>query len=356
MTTVTRRLDAHPTAPPAAPAEATDGRGPLHRAMRCTRGASLPPRDRGDGGDLVRVRLGIGSLVLVIGVPILVGSLYVARGFAEAERALLRMTDHPPIAAPDWRRGTRAGGRWARLTQPLRNAHYWMALLSALLVRPIVAIVGFAFALIWIVLALGGPTYWFWSPFTENGSAEKVWVPWAVQHIFGGIDPSPDPHRWASMLYLVVGLVFLATLPLVLRGLVRLHGSAPLRWWVAGSRTTSRPRSWASTPRSARRAPRMRSAPAGARSARRSAAAPGAPADGSRGPRAPRGRRDAEAVAALAQESRGHAQAALDELRALAGGVARRCSRIAGSPRRSRPWRRRACPVHASVGPTSPRL
>jgi hypothetical protein len=44
MTTVTRRLDAHPTAPPAAPAEATDGRGPLHRATLHFACSRLPSR------------------------------------------------------------------------------------------------------------------------------------------------------------------------------------------------------------------------------------------------------------------------------------------------------------------------
>ena len=50
-------------------------------------------------------------------------------------------------------------------------------------------------------------------------------MPWAVQHLFGGIDPDPDPHLWASMLYLIVGVVFRGTLPLVLRGLVAMHGA-----------------------------------------------------------------------------------------------------------------------------------
>lgn len=355
MTTVTRRLDAHPTAPPAAPrrgygrAWAAAPGNALYLAV-----LSLPLAIVAMGVAWSVFGLGIGSLVLVIGVPILVGSLYVARGFAEAERALLRMTDHPPIAAPDLRRGTRAGGRWARLTQPLRNAHYWMALLSALLVRPIVAIVGFAFALIWIVLALGGPTYWFWSPFTENGSAEKVWVPWAVQHIFGGIDPNPDPHRWASMLYLVVGLVFLATLPLVLRGLVRLHGSVAAalvgRWESddlaaqvvgldasLGAAARAEDEGLRRLERDLHDGPQQRLV----RLQMDLAALERRAADG-----------DAEAVAALAQESRGHAQAALDELRALAGGVAppllqdRGLAEAIAALAAASPL-----PVHASVGP-----
>jgi signal transduction histidine kinase len=199
-----------------------------------------------------------------------------------------------------------------------------MALLSSLLVRPIVAIVTFAFATVWIVMALGGPTYWFWSQFTANGSAERIWVPWAVQHIFGGIDPSPDPHRWASMLYLGVGIVFLVTLPLVLRGLVRLYGTVAAaltgRWesddlvaQVVGldasldAAVQAEDAGLRRLERDLHDGPQQRLV----RLQMDLAALERRAADG-----------DAAAVAALAQESRGHAQAALDELRALAGGVA----------------------------------
>jgi len=325
MTTATHTLDSRFPAPPAAP------RRGYGRAWAAVPGnalflvlLSVPLAILAMGVTWTVFGLGIGSLVLVIGVPVLVGSLYIARGFAEAERALLRMTDHPVISAPDWRRGTKGDGFWARLTQPMRNAHYWMALLSSLLVRPIVAIVAFAVATTWVSMALGGPTYWFWSSFIPDGNAERVWVPWAVQHIFGGVDSSPDPHLWASMLYLVVGLIFLGTLPLVLSGLVRLHGT------VAAALTGR----WESDDLMAQvqgldasRGAAVQAEDAGLRRLERDlhdgpqqrlvrlqmdlAALERRAVDG-----------DAAAVAVLAQESRGHAQAALDELRALAGGVA----------------------------------
>jgi signal transduction histidine kinase len=325
MTTVARRLDTHPEAPPAA------RRRGYGRAWVAAPANALylvllavPLAIVAMAVTWLVFGLGLGTLVLVIGLPVLAGALQVARGFAEAERALLRMTDLPPIAAPDWRRGARGGGRWARLTQPLRNGHYWMALLSALLVRPIVAIVGFAFATIWIILALGGPTYWCWSPFTRNGSAEEIWVPWAVQHLFGGIDPDPDPHLWASMLYLIVGVVFLGTLPLVLRGLAAMHGavaSALVGRWesddlaaeVAGL-DASRGAAVQAEDEGLRRLERDLHDGPQQRLVRLQmdlAALERRAAEG-----------DAAAVAALAAESRGHAQAALDELRALAGGVA----------------------------------
>lgn len=325
MTTATRPLDSRLSAPPTAP------RRGYGRAWAAAPGnalflvlLSVPLAIVAMAVTWVVFGVGIGALLLVIGVPVLVGSLYVARGFAEAERALLRTTDHPAIPVPDWSRGTKKTGFWVRLTQPLRNAHYWMALLSSLLVRPIVAIVTFAVATVWIVMALGGPTYWFWSQFVPDGNAESIWVPWAVQHIFGGVDPSPDPHQWASMLYLGVGIVFLATLPLVLSGLVRLHGTVAAALtgrWESDDLVAQVEGLDASLDAA------VQAEDAGLRRLERDlhdgpqqrlvrlqmdlAALERRAADG-----------DAAAVATLAQESRVHAQAALDELRALAGGVA----------------------------------
>lgn len=272
----------------------------------------------------VTFTFGVGTLVIVLGVPVLAGALYAARAFGTAEIWLLRLTGLPPIAAPDWRRGTREGGVWVRMTQPFRNGHYWTALLSSMLVRLLVTLLTFTLAVVWIALALGGPSYWFWSRFIPNGNGESLWVSWAVKNIFGGIDPSPDTHLWASMLYLGVGIVFLVTLPLVLRGLSRLHhvvAAALVGRWESDDLGVQ------VAVLDASRGAALQAEDAGLRRLER---------DIHDGPqqrlvrlqmdlaalerRAAEG--DAEAVAALAQESRGHAQAALDELRALAGGVA----------------------------------
>ncbi|MDR6866077.1 signal transduction histidine kinase [Microbacterium resistens] len=268
--------------------------------------------------------VGVGSLVLVVGVPLIVAALFIARGFAVADIALQRLGGVPSFPAPDWERGSVGEGRWSRLTRPMRNGHYWMALLSGTIVRPVIAIFTFGVSTSWIVLALGGPTYWFWSRFIPNSRSEQIWVDWAVEHVFGGIDPDPDPYLWASMLYLAVGIVFLLTLPLVLRGLLFLHHAAAagmLGRWEAddlGAQVAEL---------DASRGAAIRAEDAALRRLER---------DIHDGPqqrlvrlqmdlatierRAAAG--DLEAATQLAQESRGHAQAALDELRALAGGVA----------------------------------
>ena len=269
--------------------------------------------------------LGVGSIVLVIGIPLMVAGLYLARGFAVTDVVLQRIGGVPAFPAPDWSRGRSGDGRWARLIQPLRNGHYWMALLYGAIVRPVVAILTFGVSVAWVALSLGGPTYWFWSRFIpRNDESERVWVTWAVEHIFFGIDPSPDTGAWASALYLVVGLAFLLTLPLVLRGLLFLHhaaAAAMLGRWPAddfGAQVAAL---------DASRGAAIRAEDAALRRLER---------DIHDGPqqrlvrlqmdlaaierRAAEG--DLDAAARLAKESRGQAQSALDELRALAGGVA----------------------------------
>ena len=65
-------------------------------------------------------------LILVVGLPIIVLSLFVARGFGMADRYLLRLTGLPEIAEPEWSRDTaESTGFWATLARPLRNGHYW---------------------------------------------------------------------------------------------------------------------------------------------------------------------------------------------------------------------------------------
>ena len=45
---------------------------------------------------------GVGLLVVIVGLPIVVGALFVARGFGIADRGLLRLTGLPPVAEPEW--------------------------------------------------------------------------------------------------------------------------------------------------------------------------------------------------------------------------------------------------------------
>ena len=109
---------------------------------------------------------GVGLLILIVGLPIVVLSLFVARGFGLAERYLLWLTGLPEIVEPEWNRdATESTGFWSTLTRPLRNGHYWTYLLYGMIVSPIVSTITFALTTLWLSVGLAGLTYWFWGLF-----------------------------------------------------------------------------------------------------------------------------------------------------------------------------------------------
>jgi signal transduction histidine kinase len=267
---------------------------------------------------------GVGLLILVVGLPIVVLSLLVARGFGVADRFLLQLTGLPAIEEPEWNRD-RPGddGFWMTLTRPVRNAHYWVALVHGMIVSPIIATISFGITVTWLSGALGGLSYWFWGAFLPRGRENGEWggyVSDAVPWLFGG---------WSSWavevtLYLVGGILFAVTLPWVLGGLARAHHAV-----AAGMLGRWRSDDLVAEVR----------AEAGARAAAavaEDAALRRLERDIHDGPqqrlvrlqldlsalerRAEAG--DAAAAAELAREATVHAKAALDELRALSSGVA----------------------------------
>jgi len=266
----------------------------------------------------------VGLLILVIGLPLMVLTLLIARGFGVADRFMLQLTGLRAITEPEWNRDAPGNtGFWATLTRPLRNAHYWVYLTHGMIVTPIISTVSFAITTVWLSLGLGGLTYWFWGMFLPRGADNGDWgqyvatgVPW----LFGGWD------AWAVevVLYLVAGIVFTFTMPWVLGGLARGHhavANAMLGRWNSDELAAE---------------VRAEAAARGAAVHAEDVALRRLERDIHDGPqqrlvrlqmdlaalerRAEAG--EADAAADLAREARGHAKAALDELRALSSGVA----------------------------------
>ena len=152
--------------------------------------------------------VGVSLLVLVVGLFILVGCLVVAGWASRMTMALLDYAGitlprtHYPAAGPGFR------GKLRRLAYP----QAWRDLLHVL-VNFILSIITFSLAMTWVFGGLGGVTYWFWSQ----------WLPQPDQ---GLPDLLGYPGRFADITFnSVVGAVLLVTTPLMLRGLVRLHGA-----------------------------------------------------------------------------------------------------------------------------------
>lgn len=171
---------------------------------------------------------GVGMVILVVGIPIIVGSLYAARGFGMADRALLPLTGLPAIAEPQWPT-VPVDAHWStKLLAPMKSGHYWSYLLHTMIVAPILATLTFSVAITWAATTLGGLTFWLWA-WTLPYKADLVGG-WIAR----GLHLSGSATVIEAVIYLILGVVSGVTLPWVLRGLSRVHhgvASAMLGRW-----------------------------------------------------------------------------------------------------------------------------
>ncbi|HEX4057142.1 MAG TPA: sensor histidine kinase [Galbitalea sp.] len=166
---------------------------------------------------------GVGTLIpLFVGVFVLIGAMYVARGFGTLELTRLDWANQPPIKRTDWQDPRAAEGFWSWLRSVLLNGHYWLALLHTMVINFVVALFSWTVIVSWIASGLGGITYWFWERFIPR-SENQLYI---SQWLFAGRGFVPTQAAYEvsdSILYLVLGLICLATLPFIARGLIRMH-------------------------------------------------------------------------------------------------------------------------------------
>ncbi|WP_309615358.1 sensor domain-containing protein, partial [Salinibacterium sp.] len=78
---------------------------------------------------------GIGTLItFFIGVVLIIGALYVARGFGTLDVMLLEWTGRPAIPRPEWQDARARTGFFGWLRALLGNGHYWLYLLHTMVV------------------------------------------------------------------------------------------------------------------------------------------------------------------------------------------------------------------------------
>ncbi|MGI5213208.1 sensor histidine kinase [Plantactinospora sp. CA-290183] len=158
---------------------------------------------------VVGFALGVGLAVAVIGLPILAGTLYAARGWADVERSRMPAVLLQPRVRPHYRTAEPGASVWRRILVPIADAQSWLDLAHGCF-KLVVAAVTFALAVAWWIGALAGSLYWAYD--------------WAIPR--GG----PDNQDLAELLGLgetaaariglnsLLGLFFLITLPIVVRG------------------------------------------------------------------------------------------------------------------------------------------
>jgi signal transduction histidine kinase len=155
---------------------------------------------------VVGFSLGVGLLVTIIGLPVLTGTLYAARAFAQLERRLAPV----PTPWPFRVRYNTVGPEtsvWRRVLAPLVDPQSWLDLAFSLLRLP-VTLISVPITLTWWTGAVGGSLYgmYDWALPTEPGDGLAPLL---------GLGEAPATR---IALHTAIGLFFLVTLPIVVRG------------------------------------------------------------------------------------------------------------------------------------------
>jgi signal transduction histidine kinase len=151
---------------------------------------------------------GIGTLVVVVGFPVLVLALFVAQGFAVLERARLRTLTGAPVLVPAYR-PVSGGPVTRRVLATLADGRRWLDLLFGVVVL-VPSVLVFPIGLAWWCAALTGVLY----PLYD----------WALPHGPDGVSLAQlvglgDSTTARVGLVFGIGLAAALTLPVVMRGL-----------------------------------------------------------------------------------------------------------------------------------------
>lgn len=156
---------------------------------------------------------GVGGIFIIVGVLAVIAALFAARGFGMLELLRLRGAGFPAITPPQWDRVSPDSSWFSKLMAPVVDGHYWLYLLHAMVVNPIVGIATWTVTVVWTSAALGGVSWGIWSQWVA--AEDRGFGPFPAD-TFGGA-----PGH--TIIIFAIGLVFLATLPFVTRGLALVH-------------------------------------------------------------------------------------------------------------------------------------
>lgn len=165
----------------------------------------------------------VGTLVIWIGALLLPLTLFIASGFAELSRRRLRGWGASLPEARYRRRGPGLTGLWRWVADPRR----WLDLVFETVVAFPLHVFTFAVSVTWIAGATGGLTWWAWAFHLPIPDDEPMWPGEILEALTGGAAPDALTHSFAfeSAFYLVCGLAFLLTLPLIMRLLASLDAA-----------------------------------------------------------------------------------------------------------------------------------
>ncbi|WP_234788656.1 sensor histidine kinase [Mycolicibacterium iranicum] len=173
---------------------------------------------------------GLGLLAIVLGVPVLTATLFIARAFADIERLRFPAVLRVPRTRPTYRTPQPRAGLWRRMVTPLTQAQFWLDLSHGILHFPI-AVTTFCVVLTWWAAAIGGTLTVFWDWSIPRGPDNQ-----SLAQLIGLGDSTLARIGFQT----AVGVLCLITLPFVVRGcaLVSAHFSRFLLTGVAEMRQT----------------------------------------------------------------------------------------------------------------------
>lgn len=177
----------------------------------------------GFGVTLLLFALGVGTLItFFIGLVVLAVTFYVARWFGTVELLRLEWAGRPSITRPDWSAAQRSPGFFSWMRAALGNNHHWLYLLHTVIVNFIISLITWVLSVVWVTTGLGGATYWFWGQFPSR-EGRGWYFSQSVFWIFGVPPEQVNVEMWDPLVFFIVGVVMLSTLPFVTRALTLAH-------------------------------------------------------------------------------------------------------------------------------------
>lgn len=155
--------------------------------------------------------LGVATLVIGVGMPILALALRIARGFAEIERRALPGVLGHSVARPMYNQPAKGSGFFRRSITPLGGGQYWLDLLYGIVIFPVSAIV-FVITVVWWVVTLVVLTWPLYGWIIHEAVGRENVV--EVSELLG----LGDSYLVASAVYVAIGALLALMLPFVVRG------------------------------------------------------------------------------------------------------------------------------------------
>jgi signal transduction histidine kinase len=159
--------------------------------------------------------LGVGLGITVIGLPILAGALYAARGFADMERLRMPLVLRQDRVRPRYRSAEDGASVWRRVISPIIDAQSWLDLAHGIVKFPI-TLFSFIVTVTWWAGAIGGSLYWTYAWAIPNGPEDQD-----LAELLG----LGDSIGARIAMYSAFGIFCLITLPVVVRGCALLEAS-----------------------------------------------------------------------------------------------------------------------------------